>query len=56
MKIKMKTSIAGHGDGKAHKTDFSYQPGDTPDLPDELAKAWIASGKADEVKDDEKKK
>lgn len=41
MKIKIEQSIAGH--------EFSYAPGDTPDIENELAAAWIQSGVASRI-------
>jgi hypothetical protein len=43
MKIKILQSIAGHTEPRYRLADFSFSPGAVVEVPDALAKAWIAS-------------
>ena len=51
MKVTIVQSIAGHADPRYELEDFSFRPGETVDLNDELAEAWLASGIAAEYKE-----
>ena len=46
--VVMNVSIAGHGSDDLGIDDFSFSPGETVELPDGLAEAWIKSGHASE--------
>jgi molybdopterin-guanine dinucleotide biosynthesis protein A len=46
----MLVSISGHAQPVYKISDFSFAPGDTPNLHKDLAKAWIASGVAEPYK------
>lgn len=50
MFVRMLTSISGHADPRYKLEDFSFRPGDTPNLHKTLAKAWIDSGIAESAK------
>jgi hypothetical protein len=44
MKIKIREAIAGHADERYNLDDHSYRPGETIELDDTLAQAWLDSG------------
>lgn len=49
-KVRMLVSIVGHADPRYKLEDFSFRPGDTPNLHKKLAEAWIAGGLAEPMK------
>jgi len=52
MRVRMLTSIAGNANPLYGLGEFSFAPGDTPDLHKDLAKAWIACGHAEKLRKD----
>lgn len=53
MKVKMLVSISGLACPIAgFERDFSFSPGDVVTVKPELAKAWIAAGHAETVKEE----
>jgi hypothetical protein len=47
MIVRMLVSVAGGADSAYDLPEFSFSPGDTPELHDDLAAAWIDSGRAE---------
>jgi hypothetical protein len=50
MKVTILQSIAGNAEPLYDLPEFSFRPGETVELNDALAKAWIASGIAAKAK------
>lgn len=50
MRVRMLISIAGNAEPNYGLPEFSFAPGDTPDLHKDLAKAWIAAGHAEKFR------
>lgn len=55
MKVTIRTPIAGHADIRYNLPDHSFRPGESVELDDTLAQAWIESGiaQADETQEHE---
>jgi len=49
MRIRLKTSIAGHAEPLYGLSDFMFKPGEVVELDARLAEAWCASGVAEAV-------
>jgi hypothetical protein len=50
MKVTILQSIAGNAEPLYGLPEFSFRPGETVELNDDLAKTWIASGIAAKAK------